>query len=187
MKMEVRNLTTQTLKANDTEKIVEGYAVKWGKPSHIMRDKRGRKFVEVFEKGAFMETLEREDQRALWNHKTDHVLGRVKSNTLELEEDEIGLRFKLNLPNTQVGNDLYELVKRGDIDGVSFGFNNANDKWSKENTLFKRTITKANLYEISCVTFPAYPDSEVSNRNLEIEITDDEDIRKKLLLLKTYL
>lgn len=60
--------------------------------------------------------------RALYEHNYTQLLGRTKSGTLVLSEDDTGLRFELTPPNTQLGNDVLELVERGDISGMSFGF-----------------------------------------------------------------
>src|SRR5437879_2428092 len=80
-------------------------------------------FVEVIRPGAFKRTLaEGADIRCLFNHNEDLVLGRSTSGTLRLWEDEVGLQFECDLPNTTVANDLYESIQRKDIDQCSFGF-----------------------------------------------------------------
>ena len=84
---------------------------------------------------------------------------------MRLSEDAVGLRFELDLPNTTLGNDTYESIKRGDVDGVSFGFSMiTQDIEEPDDDLMLRTVTKAKLLEVSAVAFPAYPDSEVSAR-----------------------
>jgi HK97 family phage prohead protease len=129
-----------------------------------------RKFREQFKQGAFTESLQKDDQRFLWSHDTSKVLGRTKNNTLRLVEDSIGLRFELDLPKTTLGNDTYESIKRGDVDGVSFGFNilpGGEEIEEPDDDLMLRTVTKAKLLEVSAVAFPAYPDSEVSARGYD--------------------
>lgn len=187
IRLEKRNFQKMTMEAQNNSKTIVGYAVKWDKPSQTLKTTDGKQFIEIFKRGAFSETLLTEDQRALWNHDTSNILGRVKSGTLRLEEDDVGLRFELDLPDTTQGNDIYELVKRGDIDGVSFGFKNPVQNWKKDNQIYVRTITKAKLYEISCVTFPAYSDSEVNVRSTDIKILNDDLKKRKELLLKTFL
>ncbi|MEF7566439.1 HK97 family phage prohead protease, partial [Bacillus infantis] len=114
--------------------------------------------------------------------------------TLRLYEDDIGLRFELDLPNTTLGNDAYETIKRGDVDGVSFGFSMRKQEWDEADPdNIVRTITQADLFEISPVGFPAYPDSQVSARSEdpykayldEKNETELEERRQRLILL-TY-
>ncbi|EEK75195.1 Prophage LambdaBa04, prohead protease [Bacillus mycoides] len=150
------------------------------------------RFKEQFKKGSFTESLTKEDQRALWSHDTSKVLGRTKNGTLRLFEDEIGLRFELDLPETTLGNDAYTTIKRGDVDGVSFGFQMQKQEWDESDPdNITRTIVTAKLMEISPVAFPAYPDSQVSARSNDpykqyVEERKHRDLRKKLIL-KTYL
>lgn len=165
--LEKRELISSGIEIREQEdgtRTIEGYAVKWDKKSEVLG--YWYKFREQFRKGSFANSLQNDDQRALWSHDTSQVLGRTKNGTLRLSEDDIGLRFELDLPNTTLGNDAYETIKRGDVDGVSFGFQKLVEEWDEtdpENII--RTITNAKLLEISPVAFPAYPDSEVSARN----------------------
>lgn len=114
-------------------------------------------FREMIQPGAFEKTLKEDDPRALWNHNRDHLLGRASTGTLRLWEDEAGLAFEIDPPNTQIGRDLVELIKRGDVDAMSFGFITISDRWSNglEGTL--RTLVEVRLFDVSPVTFPAYP------------------------------
>ena len=109
--------------------------------------------------GAFTNTLGG-DIRALIDHETRLVLGRNKSGTLELREDSHGLwgRVKIN-PNDQDAVNLYERVKRGDVDQCSFGFEIVKeDTESRDDGSVHWTIREVKLYEVSVVTFPAYED-----------------------------
>ncbi len=191
-KTELRELASNLeLRENDDgTRTLVGYAVKWEKKSHVLG--YYYKFREQFKKGAFAESLQKDDQRFLWSHDTSKVLGRTKNGTLRLEEDSIGLRFELDLPDTTLGNDTYKSINRGDVDGVSFGFRKESDDVEEpEDDLPLRTVTKAKLLEVSAVAFPAYPDSEVSARGYDpikqhIESEKQLELRKRLLL-KTYL
>ena len=120
--------------------------------------------------GAFDETLNN-DIRALINHDTTLVLGRTKENTLELKADSYGLwgRVKIN-PNDSDAVNLYERVKRGDVDQCSFGFNITSEEtdWRDDGTV-KWTITGIDLHEVSVCTFPAYEDTGVQARKAEVE------------------
>lgn len=121
--------------------------------------------------GAFTEALSG-DVRALVNHDTTLVLGRTKSNTLELKEDSHGLygRVRIN-PKDSSALDLYERVKRGDVDGCSIGFDIAEEKTDfLDNGDIHLTIEKVMpLYEVSCCTFPAYQETNISARAKEKE------------------
>lgn len=163
--VEVRNTD------DSEEKVITGYAAKYNTHSAILRDWWGDEFVEEIAVGAFDEALRNNTIKAYLNHNTDICLGSTRASTLSLQSDNIGLKFDLNLPNTQAGNDLYESVKRGDIDGVSFGFRVKNDIWSQieheGKQIMKRTLLEIDLFEISPTPCPAYEDTEVDCRSLE--------------------
>lgn len=168
-KTETRELVTNGIEIREDEdgnRTISGYAVKWEMKSNVLG--YWRKFREQFKKGAFTKSLESDDQRFLWSHNTSQVLGRTKNKTLRLKEDDVGLHFELDLPNTTLGNDTYETIKRGDVDGVSFGFIMLDDEMDEpDDDLPLRTVKKAKLLEVSAVAFPAYPDSEVSARGYD--------------------
>ncbi len=178
-KTELRELTTQKIEIREDEdgnRTLSGYAVKWEKKSHVLGF--FRKFREQFKKGAFADSLKKDDQRFLWSHDTSKVLGRTGNQTLRLNEDEVGLRFEIDLPQTSLGNDTYESIKRGDVDGVSFGFRmESHDIEEPDDDLILRTVTKAKLLEVSAVAFPAYPDSEVSARGYDPMKEREEELR----------
>ena len=120
--------------------------------------------------GAFENTLGG-DIRALIDHETRLVLGRNKSGTLELREDSHGLwgRVKIN-PNDQDAVNLYERVKRGDVDQCSFGFDIVKeDTEVRDDGSVHWTIREVKLYEVSVVTFPAYTETSVSARKRDFE------------------
>lgn len=179
VKREIRNNTSVfEARSNDESgiKTIAGYAAKYNSESQVMRDWWGDEFIEVIAEGAFDLSLRSNTIKALYNHNTDNVLGSTKSGTLRLESDSVGLRFEIDLPNTSVANDLYESVKRGDIDGTSFGFKVKDDKWSEierdNGKIMRRTLLEIELYEISPTPFPAYEDTEVDCRILEKLKTD---------------
>lgn len=121
--------------------------------------------------GAFTEAITG-DVRALVNHDTTLVLGRNKAGTLELKEDSRGLwgRVKIN-PNDRSAMDLYERVKRGDVDGCSIGFDIAEQETEfLENGDVHWTIIRVMpLWEVSCCTFPAYTETNISARQAELD------------------
>lgn len=127
--------------------------------------------TESIAPGAFAEALSG-DVRALVNHDTTLVLGRNKANTLELKEDARGLWGKVRVnPNDTSAMDLYERVKRGDVDGCSIGFDIAEEETEfLENGDVHWTIKKVMpLYEVSCCTFPAYQETNISARTEQLD------------------
>jgi HK97 family phage prohead protease len=161
------------LRAYKTEEesrmLVEGYAIVFNSES---RDLGG--FTEVVKENALDKALERNtDVLALYGHDYQNVLGRQSANTLQLEKDERGIKFTLDLPNTQLGRDVYTLVERGDLKGNSFGFTVEKDSWDKKGDKVIRTIEQVrDLFEISIVSLPAYEATELVKRNFE-EFSED--------------
>lgn len=138
--------------------------------------------------GAFDDTLGN-DIRALINHDTTLVLGRNKSSTLELKADSHGLwgRIKINPSDSDAVN-LYERVKRGDVDQCSFGFNIGAEEteWRDDGTV-KWTITKVDLHEVSVVTFPAYEETGVQARKAEVQQHQQRQLAQRKHNLKERL
>lgn len=195
-KKEVRNIKVDKIEVREAgtegeeSKVISGYVNRFNTQSVLMRDRWGDEFVEVISESAFTKTLEKKSQKALWNHNTDLVLGSVAAGTLNLFTDAIGLRCEITLTNTSWGNDAYESIKRGDVDGMSFGFVCIEDIWSKTQyegrEIYKRTIIEAELHEISPCVFPAYTNSDISCRTcLPVKINKEERIKK--MLIQTYL
>jgi HK97 family phage prohead protease len=115
-------------------------------------------FTEFVAPGAFTRSLKtRNDVKLLWNHDTSIVLGSTRARTLSLTEDEKGLRVEAQLPNTSAGRDAAELLKRGDVDSMSFGFSVIKDSWNTSGD--ERTLNAVRLHEVSVVAFPAYPET----------------------------
>lgn len=118
--------------------------------------------------GAFTNSLAN-DVRALTNHDTTLVLGRTKAHTLELREDSHGLWGHIDInPNDADAMNLYERVKRGDVDQCSFGFDIKNeDTEVRDDGSVHWTIKDVELYEVSCCTFPAYEQTTISARTAQ--------------------
>ena len=172
--LEIRALSTG--EAGDS-RTVRGYAAKFGTESQMLRGGDGRyQFRETIQAGAF-DGASMADVRALFNHDSNRVLARSRDGegTLKLGVDEIGLWYEFDAPDTQAGRDLMESLKRGDIDQSSFSFTVRGDgqTWEEREddngkTLIKRTINKvARLFDVSPVTYPAYPDATVALRSLQ--------------------
>jgi uncharacterized protein len=142
----------------DTPSVITGYAAVFNSPTVI-----GDWFTEIIAPGAFSRSLsENGDIRALFNHNWDNVLGRTKSGTLKLEEDERGLKFEIELPKTTLARDLAESMERGDINQCSFGFWVTEETWDYSVEPYVRTVNAVELFEISVVSIPAYDDTEAS-------------------------
>lgn len=181
----------------ESEKRTITGSIKYDSESQVMRDWYGDEFVEVIAPGAFSEFMRENNTISLWCHRTDQILGNTKSGTLRLFDGAAELRFELDLPNSSWGNDAYESIQRGDVDGVSFGFNirTNGDRWSKierdGKQLYKRTVLNATLPEISMTPFAAYPENEVSVRSLEEFKAEEKrslhEYRKRMLALELDL
>ena len=170
---EIRQISTLNIeiRANEGEKrTIGGYAVKYNTPT-LITDRWGDQFLEEIAVGAFDDALKEKKQKALWNHDSSKPLGSCKAGTLRFNSDSTGLNYDIDIPNNSWGNDVYESVQRGDVDGSSFGFICLDNIWSKVQRdgkeILKRTIMKADLFEVSPCTFPAYESSEISCRSFE--------------------
>lgn len=186
------NLEVRAITEGEEKLTIGGYAVKYNSPT-LIRDRWGDEFLEEISAGAFDKSLQKRNQKALWNHDSSRPLGSVSSGTLRFNSDSSGLNYDVDLPNNSYGTDAYESVKRGDVDGSSFGFKCLENVWSKVEyegrEIYKRSITEAELLEVSPCTFPAYDSSEISVRSID-ESRNEESAQKELrkkLLLKTYL
>ncbi|MBY0085765.1 MULTISPECIES: HK97 family phage prohead protease [Bacillales] len=191
--MEVRYLPVESIEFRSTGEdgstnTISGYVVKFNQRSQLIWGE----FYEKVAKGAFARSLSENVIKALWNHRSDFVLGSTKNQTLRLWEDHIGLRFECDLPNSTWGKDAAESIQRGDVDGMSFGFGVRKDSFTylKDEDVYERTLIDIDLREVSPTPFPAYPDSEVSQRSIDqLGITTKEQRKheKEKLLLEIDL
>jgi len=152
-KVEIRHTAADFEIREDSDGMTfEGYAAVWDSPSEPLP------FVERIAPGAFNRSIKRarNDIKLLWNHESGQVLGSTRAGTLVLEEDSRGLRVTAKLPPTTAGKDAAVLLKRGDIDSMSFGFSvpAGGDSWSADGS--ERTLKSVRLHEVSIVAFPAY-------------------------------
>lgn len=136
-------------------------------------------YQERIAPGAFAKSLSGQDIRSLWNHNPDYVLGRQSAKTLSLSEDSKGLAVEIDPPDTQWARDLCVSMRRGDIKEMSFSFITISDKWAKLDGAWVRTLLEVELIEVSPVTFPAYPQTDVSARALDgLKRAQEEDARE---------
>ncbi len=167
---------------NDSEPaVLVGYAALFGE---LSEDLGG--FQERIAPGAFSKSLGG-DVRALFNHDPNLIIGRTRSGTLKLSEDQRGLRAEITLPNTSAARDLLESVRVGNVDQMSFGFRTISDNWEDHEGKIVRTLLEVNLFDVSPVTFPAYPQTEIAKRSLADwsaerapQIPDYRDERRRL-------
>lgn len=166
--IEVRCLSAE-LRAESIEgRTITGYAAKFDSWSELIMGW----FREKIARSAFY-GCDLSDVIMCFNHNVDDILARTTSGTLKLSVDDIGLRFDFDAPNTTRGNDMLELVRRGDINKCSFRFVVETDEWryaDDKNQLEydERTIIKfAMLKDVALVVFPAYKDTEANVRHLE--------------------
>ena len=127
-------------------------------------------FREQIAPGAFADSIQTDDVRALFNHDANFILGRNRAGTLKLKEDDRGLSIEIDPPDTQVARDLIVSLERGDISQMSFGFKTIADKWERDpdgKELDVRTLLKVQLWDVSPVTFPFYKETDVAVRSHE--------------------
>jgi HK97 family phage prohead protease len=188
--LEIRSFNAEIRSADvqDNQMIVEGYALKFNSLSQSFGNWR-----EVIDPHA-LDNCDMSDVRCLVNHDTTLVLGRNTSGTLELNVDDVGLYFRCIFPNTSYARDLFEVIKRGDVNQMSFGFFLApnGDAFSKDpenDGMYIRTLKEIEqIYEVSIVTIPAYEDTnvEIAQRNLE-SMQKEFEKEKELLILQLEL
>lgn len=164
--IEVRNFNIE-FRNEPESRHIEGYGSVFNKRS---LDLGG--FTEIIAEGAFDGVIENSDVKALLDHNPSRgILARSKNGegTLSLSIDETGLRYAFDAPNTALGDEVIEGLKRGDYSQSSFAFTVKEQTWTKEEDgTYLRTITKiGGLYDVSIVADPAYPDTSVAVRSLD--------------------
>ena len=165
---------------NDDEMKITGYFVMFNSETKLYESV----YEEISDKA--FENIDLSDIRALADHDTAKILGRTKSQTLSLSVDEKGLfgEITINKNDTEAVN-LYERVKRGDIDQCSFGFNILNEIMEqREDGSVKWIITEIELFEVSVVTFPAYADTAVEARSNQIKQLEKRNLQTRKANLK---
>lgn len=178
---EIRQVTTQIELRSDGEsnEIIEGYALKFDKWSDDLgwfREKLASKSLEK---------TDMSNVTALFNHNESQILGRSGIN-LELDVDNIGLRFKVKPTDTSYSRDLMENIRQGVINQCSFAFTVSREQDSEEwrenleSGIYERTIKNIDkLYDVSVVTTPAYPDTEAVVGARSKELVDKLELRKQ--------
>lgn len=181
-KREIRN-TSYEVTVDNESRTVEGYAMLFDTPS------TGLSFTEVIERGALDGVLAKSDVFALLNHNQSRgILARSNKGkgSLMLTVDTKGLKYRFEAPNTPIGEELLENLKRGEIDSSSFAFTVEKDTWERgSDGKTKRTIQKiAELYDVSPVYNAAYSKTSVYKRGMED--LEAEEQRASEEVLKSY-
>ncbi len=120
--------------------------------------------------GAFNDSIAADDVRALFNHEPNMVLGRNRAGTLRMVEDSHGLSVEIDMPDTSYARDLLVSMRRGDVSQMSFAFTipKGGQSWQKnEDGSNTRTLSKVQLFDVSPVTYPAYPQTDCAVRSLQ--------------------
>lgn len=161
------DLKVEKRAADDSEvTYIEGYAALF---DTLSLDLGG--FREQIAPGAFKSSLENGNIRAFANHEGGlSQIGSTNAGSLEAREDDKGLFVRITPPPTQAGKDSLILVESGEISQMSFGFSvrsNGSSWGVDEEGAEIRTLTDVNLFEVSIVSFPAYPDTSIAARSLD--------------------
>jgi len=146
---------------DDATREISGYGILWDDKSNVLRDRKGNPFVEIV-KPESLEQTDLSDVYLYYQHDPKQVLASTQAGTLTLTITNRGLHFTAKLPDTQLGRDTYELLKRGDLKDMSFGFNVQKDSWDiTQDPPLRKVEQISNLDEISIVTRGAYSNTEV--------------------------
>ena len=177
-KLELRVMQT-SITTDNTDMIVEGLVNKTESWSHTLGMRK--KFREKICRGAFdkaIQTAPRIDFLA--EHDSSKLLATTENGSLELWEDSEGLKMRAKICPTSYGKDMYELMKSNLVRHMSFGFRVISDKWKKlSNGTFERIVDALELSEVSVVRNPAYPQSAIAARG--IELVEDVNIPEDIL------
>jgi uncharacterized protein len=179
---------------NDKEMIVEGYAIRFNEPAIF--DFGGEEFREIIDKKS-IDKADITDVPFKYNHSDNvMIMARTRNKTLQLIRDEQGLFIRASLADTTAGRDLYTLIKRGDIDKMSFAFTvdyeNNGDEYDRQTKT--RTITRIKkIWDVAAVDTPAYDTTSISARSFfELESEKEQKAlesaeRRQKLIISTYL
>lgn len=162
------------LRAVGDGKTFEGYAAKFNSPSEPLP------FTEIIKPGAFTRSLKsRNRMMLLWNHDSSNPLASTRNGSLQMREDEIGLKVIATLPDTTLGRDIAELIRTGVVDAMSFGFAVKKDSWTADGRT--RYLEDVSLSEVSLVSFPAY---EGTANSVSVRDINPDQLAEALLKLE---
>lgn len=155
---------------------LSGYAILYNTDS-VPLFERGRRFIETISRGAFDKSIANDDIKLYFNHDQSMPLARTDNGSLKLRSDDKGVWFEAELPNTTLGNDVKELLKRGTLTGeMSFGFVATKEDWVNKE---RKKVEEGKLYEVSVVVDAAYEQTHSQLRSIQQEINN-----KRIQLLR---
>ena len=188
-KREIRLAELRALDLENDNQLVQGYALVFDQPT-VLYEYGGVEYKEVIARGA-LDEADLTDVPFKYNHSDNvMIMARTRNKTLQLTIDDTGLLINADLAKTTSGKDMYELIRRGDIDKMSFAFRVKEDSYDRETNT--RTILKiSKLYDVAAVDMPAYDQTSISARSYFEEKTLENSkelvLLRKKLLIKTYL
>ncbi|MDU4953632.1 MAG: HK97 family phage prohead protease [Clostridium cadaveris] len=189
-KGEQRLIEMRAIDNDEGKMIIEGYAITYDQPATHECGKY--KFTEVIKRGA-LDNTDIKDVPLRYNHNdTWCIMARTRNNSLELIKDQVGLKIRAELIDTQSNRDIYKSIQEGLIDKMSFAFTVADrgDTWSYGDTETIREVTNINrLYDVSVVDTPFYDTTSVYARSIELlennlKQLESLDLHKRKLEMK---
>lgn len=167
MKMELRMNPSMMEVNDDGSMTVKGYVNMTEQWSNMLG--RTQRFKEKIAKGAFDRAVQNAGEiHFLAEHDNSKILASTRNNSLELHEDEQGLYMKATISPTSWGKDYYQLIKDGILNNMSFGFRAVKDSWRNMGDHFERIVNDLELFEVSVVRDPAYSQSSISARGIDL-------------------
>jgi len=188
MMIKETRLADVTLHEEDDKMILEGYALVFNNETLIGDEEYG--FIEEIDSRSLSET-KMKDVPMKYNHMDSFlIIARTKNQSLSLTVDNIGLKVRAELLDTNTNQDIYKMVRSGLLDKMSFAFTVDEQVWNREGRIPKRTITKIDrLYDVSVVDTPAYDATSIYARSLEsmeleLKAMELEEQEKKSIIIK---
>ena len=181
-KMEMRMALLEPANNDENKQLVEGYAAVFNQRALIWESEwSGWKYMEVIDRNAF-NGADMSDTVFKYNHgDVAMILARTSNNTLTMNTDDKGLRISADIIDTNNGTDVYKLIKRGDLNKMSFAFTVKSERTEvdKENKIYTRTITAFDkIYDVAVIDFPAYDGTSIQARSKEYFVDLEKDLQK---------
>lgn len=174
----------ETRNEEGKEKVIAGYFIRFNEETELYKG-----VYEEISSTAIVNSLKGNDVRCLFNHDSAVVLGRTGNSTLQLRADDVGLWGEVTInPNDKQANDIYARIERGDINACSFGFIPLDEEIeNRSDGSVKFIVRDIDLKEVSCVTFPAYPQTSISARMHDVEAIKKQKLNMRKQKLKEML
>jgi hypothetical protein len=191
-----REIEFRAIKSDENEMIAEGTAILYNDET-ILWSTMDMEEREVILPGAATESIQNDDWRSVWNHRNEIVLGRMSSGTLEAEETETGVNVRIHFPDSEEGRSKFFSIERGDVREMSFAFIPTEYKEERivegEKTIYKTSISKMEVFEVSPVTFPQYEKTtilarmQIRQKQLESEASEVEQMAAAIAMRSAEL